>query len=74
MNNPRYTCDRCTHNIPLFITHIRLDIEMFTDGAHTASTTKRYCDDCCADPSMAVLFKDVIDQPVKRMQISKVWG
>jgi hypothetical protein len=68
---PDYTCDRCFHKIGLFITHVRLDMEMVMGGK---AETRRYCADCCADPSMAVLFNDVIQQPVYRMQITKVWS
>jgi hypothetical protein len=54
----------------LFITHVLLSIQMMNGKGRA----QRYCADCCADPSMAVLFADMLDQPVQRMQITKVWG
>lgn len=69
-NRVTHKCDRCQHEIGLFITHVLLSIQMMNGKGRA----QRYCADCCADPSMAVLFADMLDQPVQRMQITKVWG
>lgn len=70
-DRPKHHCNRCGGEIGLFITHLMLTILML-DGK--TKSQQRYCDDCCRDPSMAVLFNDVIDQPVERILIAKVWG
>lgn len=71
MERPKKNCDRCGGEIGLFITHLMLTILML-DGK--TKSQQRYCEDCCRDPSMAVLFNDVIENPVERILIAKVWG
>lgn len=74
MNNMihRY-CDKCKHEIPMFSTHISVIFKMWKDGRE-ASSLRRYCADCCYDPSMAVLFADILQQPVSLVTVKKVWG
>lgn len=62
-------CDRCKKPIGPLEVHLRLTVEML----NSASTVQRYCGECCQDSSMAILFADVLGNPVKRMEVFAVF-
>lgn len=63
-------CNRCGHTIPLFTPHLQLTMSM----QNGTMSTQTYCAACCDDPALAILFRDVMMQPVKRMVVKKVWS
>lgn len=64
-----HACGRCSSVIPPLEVHLRVTVHLATG----AKTVQRYCVACCADPSMAVLFADVCNNPVKMIEVFAVY-
>lgn len=68
-------CNKCGCTIPFAQPHLRITIMMNgPDVTPIHRHGQRYCWTCCQDSSMAVLFADVLNQPVQRIFVEKVWG
>jgi hypothetical protein len=65
-----HLCDRCVKSIVPFDAHVSLMIEMM-DGK---GSQQRYCSECCQDPSLAVMLAHVMNEPVRRISVRKVWA
>lgn len=69
-----HTCNRgaaldCSRVIKPFEVHLRLRIQLVTGE----NMEQRYCTACCADPELAILFADVCNTPVKKMEVFMVY-
>lgn len=69
-SEPEKQCSRCQRIIILFEEHVLLKREML-DGS---LASLRFCNDCCHEPRNFISMADVMDKPVKRIWIRKVWA
>lgn len=60
-----YRCARCGHTILRLTEHIRMTIQMVSG----LLDVRRYCMTCALDPALAVLFSDLRNNPVKRIEL-----
>ena len=65
-------CTKCGHIIPLFATHLEVKFQFM--NREYPEDARRFCSECSKDNTCAVLFRDVLEQPLSKVMIKKVWG